>query len=51
MAGADVPADYLLVTTTNTRLSYVRTIGSGGGGEVYEVLIPAFRNTDLPLGF
>lgn len=50
MAVADAPPEFLFATKTNTQLSYVRAIDAGGGGEVHEVLIPTFRNTDLPLG-
>lgn len=51
MTVAEVPPDFLLITKTNTRYSYIRAIDAGGGGEVHEVLILAFCNTDLPLAF
>jgi hypothetical protein len=51
MAIAGVPSDFLLIPKTNAQLSHVRAVDAGGGGEVHEVLILAYRNTDLPLGF
>ena len=51
MAVTDVSSDFLIVIKPNTQLSYVRSIGAGGESEVYEVLILAFCNANLSLGF
>jgi hypothetical protein len=37
MAAPAISPDFLLVPDTTTRLSHVRPIDAGGGGEVHEV--------------
>ena len=42
-----VPADYLLVPQTGARLSHIRAIDAGYGGQVHEVPIPSVLHTNL----